>query len=140
MRPVTQTRFGWPEGNCLMACVASILEVDLEALPDLYEAQQEREDGSWWNALHEALKERGWSCVYVGWDTDIAAPQGYAIAGGDSPREDVVNDKGENAGHTVVVKDGRVVHDPHPSRDGLGGTPNDYIVLLPPRPEREAEA
>lgn len=32
MRPVFQDRFGYGEGNCAWACVASILEIDLDDL------------------------------------------------------------------------------------------------------------
>ena len=49
MKSVDQTKFGYPEGNCLMACVASILEVGLDDLPDLFErCCIQREDGVFW--------------------------------------------------------------------------------------------
>ena len=34
MKPVDQTRFGCPGGNCYQAVIASILELDLEEVPD----------------------------------------------------------------------------------------------------------
>lgn len=142
MEPVDQTKFGYPEGNCVMACVASILEVELEGLPDLYEREKEGDD-DWWMTLRHALAEYGWEAVYLhpeyisATDEDRTpadlAPPGLAIACGDSPREDVVNDEGENAGHAVVARDGYLAHDPHPSRDGLGGPVEDWILLIPPR-------
>ncbi len=33
MKPVKQTTFGTPGGNCFSACVASILELDIEEVP-----------------------------------------------------------------------------------------------------------
>lgn len=51
MRPVTQTEIGVDNtrANCLMAAVASILEVPLESLPDV--AEHEARGLSWWNAM-----------------------------------------------------------------------------------------
>jgi len=46
LRPVMQTRFGDPEGNCLMASVASILGIALDECPDLYE--YEKRGLNWW--------------------------------------------------------------------------------------------
>lgn len=142
MKPVDQTRFGYPEGNCLMACVASVLEVPLELLPDLWEREKAGDD-DWWMILRTALAEHGWEAIYLHPEYVSAtnesrtsadlAPQGYALAGGPSPRESTVNEDGENAGHVVVAEDGQIVHDPHPSRDGLGGPVRDWIVLIPPR-------
>lgn len=124
MKPVDQTKFGSADGNCLMACLASILECSLEELPELTPAH---DDGSWWNVVREAARERGWWAIYYGQESDQfprVAPQGYAIAGGRSPRLP--------EGHCVVALDGMIVHDPHPSRVGLDGPIEDWIVLLPP--------
>lgn len=141
MEPVEQTRFGWPEGNCLMACVASVLEVPLSDLPDLYDRKQGGDD-DWWMIVRRTLARYGWEAIYLHPEYVSAtnedrspadlAPSGWALAGGPSPREGVVNDDGENAGHVVVAKDGELVHDPHPSGDGLGGDVRDWIVLIPP--------
>lgn len=47
MKPVDQTTFGAPHGNCLMACVASILEVPLDSLPVMFDEieKQGRDEG-----------------------------------------------------------------------------------------------
>lgn len=49
----------------------------------------------------------------------------HMIASGPSPRH-------EGSTHSVVWyggRDGRVVHDPHPSRDGLAGDPIDWLYI-----------
>jgi hypothetical protein len=51
------------------------------------------------------------------------APPGYHIATGKSPRSDQV--------HAVVALDGRIVHDPHPSRAGLDGAIASWIIFMP---------
>lgn len=53
MRPVLQTRFGFPSGNCLLACVASILEVPLEEVPDGWDEEGWLARGHTENYWHE---------------------------------------------------------------------------------------
>lgn len=125
-----------------MACVASVLEVGLDDLPDLYQRCHVN-DGDWWTILREHVARFGWEAMYLG-QTYLGvgestrtpaelAPPGWSIAGGDSPRSDVLDEDGENAGHAVVAKDGELVHDPHPSGDFLAGPVEDWIILIGPR-------
>jgi hypothetical protein len=148
MIQTVQTRFGFPHGNCLMACVSSITEISLDNLPDLFDEtcwfdpetrkwRHDYKDRDWWTVLREALNRRGWDIMYrdVSNLSVYAArgmPQGWSIACGPSPRAKVVNSDGENAGHTVVCWNGGVVWDPHPSGDGLAGPVEDWIIMLPP--------
>jgi hypothetical protein len=117
VRPVDQTAYGLHDGDCFNACVASILEVPITHVP--------RFAGEHWFAnflrwlaneqLSASLVKRG---VYV--------PSGYSIAGGPSLRF---------AGrmHACVARDGIVVHDPHPSREGLPFGIASYVVIHRPR-------
>lgn len=107
--PVDQTKFGAPEGNCLMACVASITGIPLEALDDLYTAEARAEGSHWWDVFTSALNRHGWHAVYL-LAEDGVIPRGYAVGSGVSPR---------GLRHAVVVQDGAIVHDPHPSRAGV---------------------
>ena len=127
MKPVTQTEVGVenPRANCLMAAAASILEVPLESLPDIYELEQGGLD--WWKALRDALEPHRlvplcWNVSPPEWPA--IKPPGYSIACGISPRT-------EKHSHAVVALDGEIVFDPHPSRDGLVGPPTFWILLLP---------
>ena len=143
MIAVDQTEFGYPKGNCIVAAMASIMEVGIDELPDLLERCHVFENGKdsswkegndhWWNVLVEGARGHGWEPFYMEARANEIHPQGYAIAGGDSPRSDVVDENGKNVGHVVVCLDGEVVHDPHPSRDGLlGGIVKDWIMLCRP--------
>ena len=124
MKPVDQTEFpirrpdGTVEkrGDCLMACVASILEVPLASLPAMTNAH---DDGSWWDVLMATLRERGHTVIYDD-NTPAFRPSGYHIAGGPSPRGPW--------GHAVVALDGKVVHDPHPSRAGIEKIERWYLI------------
>ena len=108
MRPVDQTRFGAPDGNCMEACVASILELELGGVPDLAVSGDD-----WHDTLADFLarfdlepleldarKTRG-----------IWVPTGFHIISGKSPRGNFL--------HAVVGLGGKMVHDPHPNREGL---------------------
>lgn len=112
MRPVDQTTYGIHDGNCFSACLASILEVAIEDVPRFL--------GPYWDDFLPWLADRGLSAsLYRRGDR---APRGFSIAGGPSRRF---------AGrmHACVAYDGIVVHDPHPSRDGLPSGVTEYVVL-----------
>jgi hypothetical protein len=98
MIPVDQTKFGMPDGNCMAASVASVLELPLVTVPDLAHVQ--------WLPVLAAFAEAHELCLRV----SAAPPPGYSIACGDGPR---------GFQHAVVAKDGRIVHDPHYERAGL---------------------
>jgi hypothetical protein len=125
MIPVTQTLFGREEGNCLAACVASILELDLADVPNFCAGQS---DGSWLRKLADWLAEQGMCSVHASFvDGDpgvVPAPEdlatmrawmklrriGFAIVSGYTTR---------GLSHSTVWFDGEIVHDPHPSKDPL---------------------
>lgn len=101
MRPVDQTTYGRTHGNCLSACVASILEMQIEAVPFFLGV-------GWWPRLLGWLAERGLSATTI----ESVLPPGFTIAFGPSTRF-------ADRGHACVARNGIVVHDPHPSREGL---------------------
>lgn len=108
MKPVTQTKFGGEEGNCLQACLASILEIDIEEIPWF------GADAFWVDRKNEWLAQFDLAAI----DIDVSSSYkgnwkylGYHLINGPSPRGDFW--------HAVVGKNGRMVHDPHPSGDGL---------------------
>lgn len=124
MIPVDQDRFGDPDGNCLQACLASLLELQLHEVPHFV--------GEAWRAdLGEWLRARGlWALLFappIPSTIDDAAAWldetvlGYAIVSGQTPRGLL---------HATVWRAGQLVHDPHPSRAGLLGV-EDVIVLVP---------
>lgn len=128
MRPVDQTIFvNDPRsipGDCLRACVASLWDLPLEAVPHfaLYR--------DWRTALIGWLDDRG-AIMRLVW-TDRAGdvsprwPGQPLLAFGRSPR---------GVSHAVVWLD-RVLHDPHPSRDGFEGEPYEVYDILPaPEPQ-----
>ena len=110
MKPVQQTSFGKDEGNCFQACLASIFEIDIEAIPFFQDYKS-----SWYDQFSLWLmSEFGLQPIDLQITPNpdwIWIPQGYHIINGLSPRGDFH--------HSVVGKAGQMVHDPHPSGDGL---------------------
>jgi hypothetical protein len=100
-------------GNCLQACVASIHELPIEAVPHFVQFENFGE------ALRLWLDGRGFALVERATlkHPDIAPwqPGVPILAFGKSPRG--------GWAHSVVWQDGDLLHDPHPSHDGLDGEP-----------------
>lgn len=107
MIPVEQTYLAPPEGNCFAACVASILELGINDVPNYHSEE-------WFQQWNEWLKPRGLMLLtFAIQPGNTWRPAGFSIIGAKSPRGDWI--------HAVVARDGQVVWDPHPQRDmGLG--------------------
>ena len=124
MKPVEMTIKHDPAqgktGDCFRCCIASLLELRAEDVPhfmDPYDAT----DGKWYVDLIAWLAKRGLSYlefnvpaeIHGNWFSGIA--QGgfdcYHLLSGISPR----------ARHTVVARNGVMVHDPAPQKTGLIG-------------------
>ena len=108
MKPVTQTIFG-KNGNCMTACIASILELPIEIVPHWKTPEH------WYEELNKGLHKFGYFLLSfpvrkrdgVWWSppNDVVC-----IAGGMSSR---------GLGHAVVWCNGHIIHDPHPSHEGI---------------------
>lgn len=117
VRPVDQTTYGFYDGNCFSACVASILEIPIIDVPRFH---------GWTPDFMQWLAARGLSATL--YKSANYVPPGYAIAAGPSLRFG-------GRMHACVTYDGVVVHDPHFSRDGLPRGVEDYVVLHGPHGE-----
>lgn len=113
-------------GDCWKTCIASLLDVPLDEVPHFLEL--EGEDG-WWVGTQMFIKKHLGQDTELRWwlsleevPKDIKVP-GYLIAAGDSPRGDFQ--------HAVIASvAGDTVHDPHPSRAGLKGIPNEWYAVV----------
>lgn len=119
MKPVVQTRFGRPGGNCWAASIASILELPLEAVdwsPDMTPDEIEPPPGGcvsqeWIDRQQRKLIELGYWMVRQPWAPNLTLPAGvhYLALG--------ITDTG--VGHVCVYLEGAIVHDPNPKAPGL---------------------
>src|SRR5690606_41102744 len=80
LRPIDQTTFGFPGGNCFSACIASLLELDIEQVPYFMEPED-----AWQENLVRWLAPRGLYPILLR-VSDEWYPQVYHILSGQSPR------------------------------------------------------
>lgn len=121
MKPVDQTSLHDKEtdtgGDCWRACLASILEVPITDVPDFVNEHGGR----------YVTETRNWLEAFGLWLVEVRYHgnfPGYMIASGPSPRHRDVH-------HAVVWKGRTMAHDPHPSRDGIWGDPQEYSMIVP---------
>ena len=111
MKPVRQTIFAANDprgrGNCMSACLASLLEIPLAKTID---TTSNAVWLSWTGSIRRWLTGRGFKLLWLEVD-DPRLDGAYSIGFGDSLRGPHL--------HTVVCKSGRMVFDPHPSDDGV---------------------
>jgi len=107
--------------------MASILEVGLADIPDVYCDEARWPDCV--DQLLEWLDKHDLDFMYLDvkdFPKDFYWPKGYHILGGPGPR---------GFGHSVVGLNGEMVHDPHPSREGILSV-EDYTILIAKQPQR----
>lgn len=103
VKPVLQTRFGYPDGNCLAAALASILEVELCVIPEFGIGDDWYVRFSEYMVSHYGLQPID---VYASDLPERFKPKGYHLINGRSPRGDMF--------HTMVGFCCNPIHDPHP--------------------------
>jgi hypothetical protein len=124
MKPVDQTVFTVPGGNCFSACVATLLAIPLDDVP-YFMGSFEEEDGVWWQRFLAWLKPRGlWAINFKCPPDGDWYPVGEYILSAGSPRGDF--------DHSVVALGRDIIHDPHPSRDGLVRREKQEATILVP--------
>jgi hypothetical protein len=108
MKRVEQTILSPPDGNCFAACVASILELPIESVPNY------RTEGDDWMPRRQAWL-RPLNLCFLGWEhTDNIDPrvfQGYSIC------TVAYRNRDGDLRHSCVALDGSIVWNPHPLRD-----------------------
>jgi hypothetical protein len=122
MKPVFQTKFGYPTGNCFAAAVASVLE--LESIPDVDPTLPE---SAWIDAWAMWFTAKGLRWLSFSYEPDysnwgVLVP-GYSIANVEVH---------PGIGHSVVFFDGEPVHDVAPGSPFLALHPlaqREYRIL-----------
>lgn len=122
IKPVDQTRFGL-DGNCLSACIASILNCPLE-LVDMSAAL----DANWQRTINVKLRELGFCLATIPWSQSLLSVlSGIHIRHGLTKR---CADSSEFVTHAVIYYGEHLVHDPHPDKSGL--TSWSWVSVLAP--------
>ena len=117
MIPVDQTKLGFGSGNCGAACIASILEISIEDIPNFH-GDDPKDADTYWSNICKWCENKPFMLVsfYIPneYDAKEILKDCWCIASGLSPRRTE-----EWHRHAVVWRNGEIVHDPHPSRLGL---------------------
>jgi len=119
-KKLQQTKFGVPEGNCFATCLAMLLNMAIEDVPNYKEGE-----GEWYQNYRKWLLPLGYDFMAVqGWDKESKPfqPKVFSIVSGKSPRGDF--------DHSVIYFGSEIYHDPHPDGTGIE-TIKDCIYLLP---------
>lgn len=95
------------QGNCWQTAIACVLDLEPDSVPHFI---QYDEDGiaDWWDFTLGWLLNRGYRLERP--NRHLYTNEYYLVSG-PSPRGDFQ--------HVVVYKNGKMVHDPHPSQDGV---------------------
>lgn len=117
MRPVTQT-VDYPSGDCFRACLCSLLELPIEAIPNFQENEGEKFE-ELYRKFNDDSKYRMVSITCE--NPEITLKGCMVIAHGKSP--------GKDYNHSVIWQDGRIIHDPHESKKGIV-KPELFTVLI----------
>lgn len=144
-----QKDFGQETGDCFAACLASLLEVPLESVPNFRKQQTEAKDGSvcmvteadkWLRSVHNKriITIELYSSEGGKPKTDqvllnrLCQPGEMVILSGESPR---TRSDGGKKYHCVIgrpqVYGYEVVHDPHPDGTGIVGQPYGVKWIVP---------
>ena len=109
-------------GDCTRACIASMLDLEIDAVPHFarFEDKRFRSD-MWFRVMTSFLKEFGYKYFGTGWVLSEDRPHGQIL--NESPNINgfvmatVQSRTFEGVGHSVVMNlEGLVVHDPNPNR------------------------
>jgi hypothetical protein len=110
MKPVDQEFFydKGEIGDCVRAVTASILELERENVPHFVKLKPGHE---WYDDWEKFMQDHGVNPILITgpWEK-TPIPLRYYLASGPAER---------GCKHIVIMFNGKVVHDPHPSRAGL---------------------
>lgn len=125
MKKVYQTRYGKNEGNCFPAAIASILELELDEVPDFCNIHSE---DSYYQEFIYWLHRLGYTAIPIATNKDELANSmhlkgSYLLVTGKN--KDGVN-------HCVVYRNGEMVHNPNRKCEGI--TPEYLDIIYPMNP------
>ena len=128
MIAVMQTEFGKGQGNCFSACLASVLEVPIESVPNFCAHWMERD---WLKAADEwCQREHGVALLMIELPSSVPGLADELLA---RPIVCLVGGKGPRGLDHEVVWNGvtQSWHDPYPAGGGITRPYHDIIYLIP---------
>lgn len=104
---VMQTVIG-PGGNCMSACLATLLQIPIESVPNFHDGNPSTDE--WWARVRHFLRGHGFGILTVQPPEHFGDLCGLLLVAGVSPRMRF---------HSVIYFNGRLWHDPHPEGGGI---------------------
>ena len=116
MKKVDQIIVDRGRGDCFRACVVSIMELDINSVPNFIEQEL-----NWFQYFWDFLNEKGYEYMGCGFPVSDDKPKGHVLS-------ETINIDGYVIGtvnsrtfdditHSVVIDlNGKVVHDPNPNK------------------------
>ena len=125
MKPVDQQVLHDPDngkyGDCMRACIASLLELPAEEVPHFFKTGN---DNDFDDKLDQYLRWQGYSLLDITY-FEFGRYQGIR---GETDIHHIISGYTERGTyHATVGHRGKVVHDPHPSKAGLSSDKEDWI-------------
>ena len=116
MKPVSQTIVSVIDGDCTRACLASMLDLPIDAVPNFA-----RFGAGWFRIFWALLKALDYEYYGTGWVKGKDRPHGHILSRSPSIKGYVIasvpSKTFPNIGHSVVMNlKGVVVHDPNPNK------------------------
>jgi len=116
MKPVDQSIVCAKNGDCTRACIASILELELDAVPNFI-----RFGGLYMRVMWAFLSSLGYKYYGTGYPIGEKYPKGHKLEESDNiggfVMASVPSSLFPNCGHSVVMDlKGVIVHDPNPNK------------------------
>ncbi len=109
MIPVKQNRFYKPgimRGNCYPAVLASLLEMNVDDVIQIQEYYVLKYE-YWRHELDLWLEKKGYKEIYI--EGHLYDDEYYMVSGKSS----------RGCRHVCIYQNGKLIHDPHPSNEGL---------------------
>lgn len=131
MIKVFQTRYGKEEGNCYQACLASILEMKLEDVPDFCNLYKEP-FGQWQIEANKWLRRFGLATITI--QPNFRSVHDKEVLKGCHLIVTGKNNDGVN--HCCIYKNGACIHNPNKKCKGIKPDTIDLIFPCEFKPER----
>lgn len=118
-------------GNCFAACIASLLELPIEEVPNVEVFFQFEDSFYWSEVMSEFLRLKGYELMNDNMVKRFHPEFGYSFEGTDENGK--ISDyykyvdvyylvSGKSAmgvSHICIYQNGKLIHDPHPTKEGL---------------------
>ena len=127
---INQTCFGSTDspieqqGNCLQACIATVLQIPLE---EAFDCRFHEDNGGWFDDFNEWLEQYNLGCIYL--EHTKEKPLTCSEIKGIFIMECMSKTLYQGDRHVVVMRGGDLLHDPNPNAREQGECQGIYLFV-----------